>query len=208
MHRRAFVKLLGSTSFVALSIGSRALAQKGAVPPSVRATPAATPPGSTAVKPADIVLPDQWSGKRLTDFSKEKTSTKNTVATTSSRATPPSTPGNDTADIRMGVVGPSGRSMPASQALRDKKILHTADDGLNLAEINNSFNPFFQHPLGGAFKKPSEMFRGRTFIPVQSIMGGVIKATSGGTVPSVMQPVVTALSSGSRPEYASAPVPA
>jgi hypothetical protein len=171
MDRRAFLHLLGSTSIVALTTGSRALAQKGAG--------TAPPPPLANADGATIVLPNQWQGKGLT-WGLPKL---------------PSFGGNGSglsSEIQGGAIGPSGPSMSIPRSLN--KIVLAADAGLSLDVINKDYNPFSAHPLGGAFAKPSELFTGKAFIPVQDIMGGVIAQTSGGAIPAPLKPAVAALS--------------
>ena len=184
MHRRHFVQLASAAGLSSLLSNP---------------LPARAQAGSTNPNTPTIVLPNQWSGKTLTAGLPRQPQSTGTRQRPGSRTPGLRNPNTSAAPrqpgtIHIGAGAPSGPSLSVPQSLIDQKIVHNVDSGLDLAELNRSFNAFLQHPLGGPFTAPGDVYLGRAFVPVRAIMAGVLPQTSGGTVTPALQNALAALS--------------
>ncbi|MBK8012906.1 MAG: hypothetical protein IPK13_16315 [Deltaproteobacteria bacterium] len=67
-------------------------------------------------------------------------------------------------------TAPTGKALPLTTAL--KTVIRDADRALNLIALNDAFNPLSE--AVGPLARPSEIYEGKAFIPVQQIIGGAI----------------------------------
>ncbi|MGD9785412.1 MAG: hypothetical protein AB7E80_06300 [Hyphomicrobiaceae bacterium] len=101
-----------------------------------------------------------------------------------------------TGEIDLGSLAPVGPLVPlAGEAAA---VVGNAVDVLALDVLNREFNPFFEAPPGlsggplvGAYEKGDDIYRGRAFIPVRLVMGGLIDAA--GLPKEPLQPLLAVL---------------
>ncbi|MCB9652809.1 MAG: hypothetical protein H6729_01605 [Deltaproteobacteria bacterium] len=65
---------------------------------------------------------------------------------------------------------PTGKALPLTTAL--KTVIQDPDRALSLDVLNEGFNPLAEEL--GPFTRPSEIFEGKAFVPVQEIVGGAM----------------------------------
>ena len=98
---------------------------------------------------------------------------------------------------KMGYVDPVGNPVDLDGIGDD--VVGPADQRLSLEELNRSYNPFASQPqnaigqpLVGPFSHPTQVYEGKTFVPVRQLMQAL--AAAAGNQAVAVQPLVNALS--------------
>jgi hypothetical protein len=71
----------------------------------------------------------------------------------------------------VGSLAPTGTSMTIPSSLRN--VIKDADGAMNMDKLNSGFNPL--KGVIGDYKKGSEVFAGKGFVPVKQTIGGIVQ---------------------------------
>lgn len=78
---------------------------------------------------------------------------------------------SSTANLNRGRLTPTNDSVALTPRMAE--VIKPADQALKLDVINDTFNPL--KDTIGPFSKPSEMYQGKTLVPVQDLIGGALQ---------------------------------
>jgi len=192
MDRRAVLRMLGLSGVVLSSLVRKAI---GAAPDAAATPDQLLQQSGRHGLPADwrFVTPQRWE-----TVDQALSARLNSVL----RDTSPIDLGGikvtrSSGQIETGRLDPVGLAVEIPASVADLVI--PADDALSLEVLNRDFNPFVAEPrdasgkpLVGPFQAAGELYQGKTFLPVKTIMAEMVKSM--GAPPAVSQPLIDALS--------------
>lgn len=191
MDRRTVLKALGAFGVLMSSLARKTL---GA------ASEAAANPDQVLAQSARHGLPSDWQFVAPARWDMVEASLRKRLNSALRDASPIDLGGIQVArsgKIETGRLDPVGLAVDLPPELAE--VVVPADEALSLEVLNRDFNPFVAEPrdasgkpLVGPFQAASELYQGKTLLPVKAIVAGMLKAMS--APPSAAQPLIDALS--------------
>lgn len=192
MDRRLVLRLLALSGLLLSPLGRKALA--GAVAPAAEPGAPVPPLEGPQGLPSDFrfVAPRRW-GTVDAQIARKLDPTLRDSSPIDIGGIPVTRAGK----IETGKLDPIGQAVDLPPSLDG--IVTPADQALSLEVLNRDFNPFISNPRGidgkplvGPFTEGSEVYQGKTFLPVRLVMKGMLDTMA---VPeAAAQPLLAALS--------------